>query len=262
VSAAHPDIKSIEFSPAVIAELQKARDRPSAEAKKRAAAAAAAAAAGRIKVLTMYMPSNSLKRVLFAAHPHGTLFTMGEAKHVLWEYVKAHQLERGGGRAVAIDEVLFDALFKNNKGAAKAGAVAEVGSELAKQALSTRFEAEMAAYHALVREGEEAQADFRRGKLPQVEVVTERRQGTKVVTRLSNLEVFGVDPAAVAKHAQKVFACSATVQPSLLKDSKLRDVLVQGSVLGQVEAVLTDEFGIPPNLVVSRDSAAKKKKKK
>lgn len=52
---------------------------------------------------------------------------------------------------------------------------------------------------------------MRKGVLTNVQLVSERRQGNKKVTRATGLEAFFVDAEALAVELQKRFACSTSV---------------------------------------------------
>jgi translation initiation factor 2D len=66
----------------------------------------------------------------------------------------------------------------------------------------------MQAHHRVSRGAESV---VRKGALKSVQIMTERRQGNKKVTRLTGIESFLVDADVLATELQKKFACSTSV---------------------------------------------------
>ncbi|KAL0456274.1 UNVERIFIED_CONTAM: Eukaryotic translation initiation factor 2D [Sesamum latifolium] len=64
------------------------------------------------------------------------------------------------------------------------------------------------AHHVVTRGSDSV---VRKGALKPLQIVTERRQGNKKVTKLSGLESFLIDAEILASELQKKFACSTTV---------------------------------------------------
>lgn len=50
-----------------------------------------------------------------------------------------------------------------------------------------------------------------KGAVRNVQILTERRQGNKKVTKVTGFETFLINPEALASELQKKFACSTTV---------------------------------------------------
>lgn len=104
---------------------------------------------------------------------------------------------------VVLDATLCDALYK---GAIKKGS--SYPTEVHKREVGPAFLGRMQVHHLVTRG---AASVARKGAVHAVQIVTERRQGNKKVTRLSGLETFLLDADALAAELQKKFACSTTV---------------------------------------------------
>ncbi len=106
---------------------------------------------------------------------------------------------------------------------------------------------------------ESGAARFRRGDASPINVHLEIRQGKKKVTRVDNVESYGVDAKTVARLLQRRFACSATTQdPPGAKNAARRsaEIVVQGDLTRDIVTVLCDEFGLPRSLVVVHGTGA------
>ena len=74
----------------------------------------------------------------------------------------------------------------------------------------------------------------------------EKRQGRKTITRLTGMELFGIDPEILASELKIMCASSTTVSPVVgVKSSQPQvEVMIQGSKLKEVCQSLT-KYGIP-----------------
>ncbi|KAI0470043.1 hypothetical protein GGR56DRAFT_150539 [Xylariaceae sp. FL0804] len=82
-------------------------------------------------------------------------------------------------------------------------------------------------FHAIARNQQPADKP-RSGPPPQIQVTIEKRTGTKVVTKVSNLENFFIDPHLLAPELQKKCAGSASVSQVSGGKPGLLEVVVQG----------------------------------
>lgn len=103
---------------------------------------------------------------------------------------------------VILDVTLCDALYK---GAIKKGSA--YPTEIHKKDLGSAFLNRMQVHHKVSRGTQEV---IRKGAIRTIQIMTERRQGNKKMTRLSGLECFLMDPDSLASELQKKFACSTT----------------------------------------------------
>lgn len=132
------------------------------------------------------------------------LYSASEASEIVFEYIEKQNLVKPTNKSVVVlDPILCDALFK---GAIKKGST--YPTEIHKKDLGQTFISRMQAHHSVTRGNESA---VRKGSLKALQIVTERRQGNKKVTKVSGAETFLIDAEALANELQKKFACSTTV---------------------------------------------------
>ncbi|OMO77514.1 Translation initiation factor SUI1 [Corchorus olitorius] len=178
----------------------------------------------------------------------GKLYSASEASDIVFKYIEKENLVKQTNKAVVVlDATLCDALFK---GAIKKGST--YPTEIHKKDLGSTFVSRMQAHHIVTRGTESV---VRKGALKTVQIVTERRQGNKKVTKVSGLETFLIDAEAMASELQKKFACSTTV--SELPGKKGLEVLIQGGVIDNVARHLHEQYGIPKRFIEVLDKTRK-----
>ncbi|TYG59269.1 hypothetical protein ES288_D08G288400v1 [Gossypium darwinii] len=178
----------------------------------------------------------------------GKLYSASEATDIVFKYIEKENLVKQTNKAtVVLDVTLCDALFK---GAIKKGST--YPTEIHKKDLGATFINRMQAHHMVTRGGESV---VRKGVLKTVQIMTERRQGNKKVTKVSGLETFLIDPEALASELQKKFACSTTVAE--LRGKKGLEVLIQGGVIDDVARHLLEQYGIPKRYIEVLDKTRK-----
>lgn len=172
---------------------------------------------------------------------------------------------------VILDVTLCDALYK---GAIKKGTA--YPTEIHKKDLGSTFLKRMQVHHIVIRGTQEV---IRKGAIKTIQIMTERRQGNKKMTRLSGLECFLMDPDSLASELQKKFACSTTtaelpgnlfnIHNSFSDYEQTNDwhkgynalylhisgkkgqyeVLVQGGVIDDLAKHLVDHYGVPKRYI-------------
>lgn len=134
----------------------------------------------------------------------GKLYSASEATEVVFRYIDQENLVKPTDKStVVLDAILCDALYK---GAIKKGST--YPTEIHKKDLGATFINRMQAHHRVTRGSESV---IRKGALKTIQIMTERRQGNKKVTKLSGMESFLIDAEALASELQKKFACSTSV---------------------------------------------------
>lgn len=158
-----------------------------------------------LEVVEVYKPSVHVNPILASVGADtGKLYSASEATDIVFTYVEKENLVKQTDKSIVVlDPILCDALFK---GAIKKGTM--YPTEIHKRDLGAAFVNRMQAHHVVTRGSESV---VRKGGLKTIQIMTERRQGNKKVTKLSGLETFLVDPEALASELQKKFACSTTV---------------------------------------------------
>lgn len=158
-----------------------------------------------LEVSEMYKPSVHVNPIFGAVGAETSrLYTASEASEVVFQYVEKENLVKPSNKStVMLDATLCDALFK---GAIKKGSI--YPTEIHKKDLGQTFIVRMQAHHCVTRANDTV---VRKGALKPIQIMTERRQGNKKVTKLSGMESFLLDAEALASELQKKFACSTTV---------------------------------------------------
>lgn len=158
-----------------------------------------------VDVSELYKPSTHVNPIFAAVGADaGKIYSASEASEIVFAYVENEKLAKQADKSIVVlDATLCDALFK---GAIKKGLM--YPTEIHKKDLGQTFINRMQAHHRVTRGSDSV---IRKGALKPVQIVTERRQGNKKVTKLSGLESFLIDTEALASELQKKFACSTTV---------------------------------------------------
>lgn len=156
-------------------------------------------------VTELYKPSAHVNPIFTAIGADtGKLYNASEASQIVFGYIEKEKLVKQEDKSVVIlDAILCDALFK---GVIKKGST--YPTEIHRKDIGPMFISRMQAHHVVTRGSDTA---VRKGALRPLQMVTERRQGNKKVTKVSGLESFLIDAETLASELQKKFACSTTV---------------------------------------------------
>ncbi|WEW55871.1 hypothetical protein PRK78_001305 [Emydomyces testavorans] len=113
-------------------------------------------------------------------------------------------------------------------------------------------------YHAILKP-EQTLKDVkpRAGALPKVVVLIERRAGSKVVTRITGLETFGVSPQMLGDELQKKCASRTSVAQAVGAAKGSMELLVQGDHRRTVDEMLRDR-GVKSQWIDVVDKTQKK----
>ncbi|KAI9099645.1 hypothetical protein K1719_024650 [Acacia pycnantha] len=202
-----------------------------------------------LEVAEIYKPSVHVNPIFSAVEADtGKLYSASEASDIVFKYVEKENLVKPTNKSIVVlDVVLCDALFK---GAIKKGTT--YPTEIHKKDLGSTFISRMQAHHVVTRGGEQV---IRKGAIKTIQIVTERRQGNKKVTKLTGMETFLIDAEALAAALQKKFACSTTVAE--LPGKKGNEVLVQGGVIDDLAKHLIEQYGVPKRFIEVLDKTKK-----
>ncbi|KAI3986403.1 hypothetical protein MKX01_037685 [Papaver californicum] len=194
-----------------------------------------------LEVVEIYKSSVHVNPILGALGVDtGRYFSASEATDIVSSYVENQNLVKPTNKAIVVlDATLCDALFK---GTIKKGST--YPTEIHKKDLGAAFLSRMQPHHRVTRGSESA---VRKGALKTVQIVTERRQGNKKVTRVSGLESFLVDADVLASELQKKFACSTTVAE--LPGKKGHEVVIQGGVIDNLGKYLLEHYAVPKRFI-------------
>lgn len=202
-----------------------------------------------LEVAEIYKPSVHVNPIFASVGVDtGKLFSASEATDIVFRYIEKENLVKPTDKSmVVLDAILCDALFK---GAIKKGST--YPTAIHKKELGHTFVNRMQAHHVVTRGGESV---VRKGALKNIQIMTERRQGNKKVTKVSGFESFLMDAEALASELQKKFACSTTVAE--LPGKKGHEVLVQGGVIEDLAKHLVEQYGIPKRCIEVLDKTKK-----
>lgn len=204
----------------------------------------------QLEVDEIYKPTSHVNPIFLAVEADtGKYYSASEASDVVFRYVEKENLVKPTDRAkVILDATLCDALYK---GAVKKGSA--YPSEIHKKDLGSTFINRMQIHHRVARGNEVV---VRKGAIRTVQIMTERRQGNKKMTRVSGLECFLMDADSIASELQKKFACSTTTAELPGKKGQ-HEVLVQGGVIENLAKHLVDHYGVPKRFIEVYDKTKK-----
>ncbi|CAN6475456.1 unnamed protein product [Victoria cruziana] len=207
-------------------------------------------AKAQLDVVEIYKSTTHVNPVLAAvgADP-GKYFSASEASEIVFSYIEKENLVKPTDKAIVLlDAALCDALYK---GTVKKGST--YPTLIHKKDLAATFLNRMQVHHRVTRGNE---STIRKGAVKPVQIMSERRQGNKKVTRVSGLESFLIDPESLASELQKKFACSTSVAELPGKKGQL-EVLVQGGVIDDLARHLVEHYGINKRYIEILDKTKK-----
>ncbi|KAL8225869.1 hypothetical protein R6Q57_018426 [Mikania cordata] len=203
-----------------------------------------------MEVIEIYKPSVHVNPIFTSLGADTRLlYTQSEASEVVFAYIEKENLVKPTNKPIVVlDAMLCDALFK---GAIKKGST--YPSAIHKKDLAPTFISRMQPHHQVTRGKETI---VKKGGLKPMQIMTERRQGNKKVTKVSGMEPFLIDAEPLASELQKKFACSTSVTE--LPGKKGHEVLVQGGVIDDLARYLVEQYGIPKKYIEVLDKTARK----
>ncbi|GAB2271114.1 hypothetical protein Dimus_005962 [Dionaea muscipula] len=204
-----------------------------------------------LEIEEIYKPSSHVSPIFASVGADaGNFFKASDATDVVFSYVEKENLVKPTDKSfVILDAILCDALYK---GTIKKGTI--YPTEIHKKDLGPTFLNRMQAHLKVTRGSESA---VKKGTIKPVQIMTERRQGNKKVTRVSGFEMFLMDAESLASELQKKFACSTSVAELPGSGKKGHEVLVQGGVIDQLAKHLVEQYGIPKKYIEVYDKTKK-----
>ena len=114
-------------------------------------------------------------------------------------------------------------------------------------------------HYAILKPGQTlADVKPKAGASPKATVTLEKRTGSKTVTKVTNLEIFGIIPSLLAEELQKKCASSTSVTQAVGAPKGVMEVLVQGDQRKVVDTALTRR-GLRSQWIDVVDKTKKKK---
>ncbi|AGO13942.1 AaceriAGR079Wp [[Ashbya] aceris (nom. inval.)] len=126
------------------------------------------------------------------------------------------------------------------------------------QALAALLARSFSEYFVVMR-GETPLSKPHKGRAPPIKVTTERKIYKKVVTKVANIEIYGVDPEELA--AELRVRCSGSTTITDIPNTKAVEVQVQGPHEATIVGIL-NKHGIPSKYINLDCKVQPKKKKK
>lgn len=164
-----------------------------------------------IEAYQLYRPRSALKPLGFV----GEYLTAAELKKQVADYLTSHDL--GTGR-----EIRPDAALQSIIGGAKDLVLRD---EIMPAVLKN-----CAVHHVIFRTGDENSKKIKKGVIPKINIKTQRRGGNKVVTIVTGMEAFYVEPKELAEELRVACAGSTSADKG--------SVLVQGNHVDKICRVL------------------------
>jgi translation initiation factor 2D len=173
------------------------------------------------------------------------LYTPAQVTSFLKTYIENNPeltSQSSSARFVKLDPFLANNILGSNSSPADTKALA--AGEIARDVLQKRILDDhnlCVPYWVLLRNGRNwSSSDSslpkpKSGPSPKVAVVIEKRTGTKTVTKVGNVEVFGINPDLLASDLQKKCASSTSVGQLMGGKPGMMEVLVQGDQREVVE---------------------------
>lgn len=191
-----------------------------------------------------------------------TIFTAQEVRQAVTEYIESEKLiSETNKRLVKLNPTLANAVFDGTGTLDKE--VLAKGS-VPRDALIDRVTRAMSSSYAILRNNADpSSVKPRAGSPPKIHITLETRSGNKMVTKVSGLEVYHVNPRPLADELRKVCAGSTSVEPlaggAKKTEKPVEEVMVQGPQRDAVVKAL-ERRGVSQRWIEVLDKTKGKKK--
>lgn len=205
----------------------------------------------------LYKPMSACQRFItgITADVPQSYYTQQELKKLLDLYVANNNLIDPENKSLVKYD---DTLYQMSNRAPQNGGIQKIarGLIVSPTFLSKNFNT----YHQIYKpNGEPLLKVPEKGPIPTLEIVTEKKIGRKVITRVTNFEKFKIDSEELAAALRKKCSGSTTIGES--KSTKTAEVQVQGPHGSIVISILND-YGIPTKWISFENKVKPKQKKK
>ncbi|KAJ5418773.1 uncharacterized protein N7487_002323 [Penicillium crustosum] len=218
-----------------------------------------------ITVQSLYRPSGKLVPTIFpalAASDTNNFYKYSEVSSHLDQYLESQNppiISKENRRIITLNPFLANTIFNSSstedKGTLARGKVTRDG--LFKRLMDDKTL--LSPYHVILKTGQTiADVKPKAGTAPKVHVTLEKRTGSKTVTKVMTLEVFGIIPSLLAQELQKKCAGSTSVTQATGAPKGVMEVLVQGDQRKAIETALVRR-GLKPQMIEVVDKTKKKK---
>ncbi|KAJ5301663.1 Translation initiation factor SUI1 [Penicillium antarcticum] len=218
-----------------------------------------------ISVQNLYRPSGKLIPNIFpalSASNSSNFYKYSDISTHLDQYLQSQDppiVSRENRRIITINPFLANTIFTSDstedKGTLARGKITRDG--LLKRIAEDRT---LVQPHYLILKNDQTIADVKpkAGTAPKVTVTLEKRTGSKTVTKVMNLEIFGMIPTLLSQELQKKCAGSTSVTQATGAPKGVMEVLVQGDQRKAIETAL-GRRGLKSQWIAVVDKTKKKK---
>lgn len=214
----------------------------------------------KITIQTVYRASSKLVPTLLPSKTE--FYTAQQISSALKAYIEQHPDLGGQGTSyIKLDPFIANNILGSNASPEDNKAIA--AGRISRGALQKRVLEDShlcQPYHVIVRNASGSDTKPKSGPPPHVHITIEKRTGTKVVTKISNLEPFFIDPHLLAPELQKKCAGSASVAQLTGGKPGLLEVVVQGDQRKILTEDVLAKRGIDAKWVDVVDKTKSKKK--
>jgi translation initiation factor 2D len=216
-----------------------------------------------LNVQTLYRPTQKLTPEIFPASSSSNpknYYKYTEVSTHLDTYLQSQNLiSLENKRIITLNPFLANTIFTSpspeDQGTLKRGKVTRDG--LLKRIIEDHTF--LQPHYAILKPGQTlADVKPKAGATPKALVTLEKRTGSKTVTKVTGLEVFGIVPALLAEELQKKCASSTSVTQAVGAPKGVMEVLVQGDQRKVVDTALARR-GLKSQWVEVVDKTKKKK---
>ena len=248
------------------AALESGNKPAASEGKKPATTGGADPAVGQsLTVQTLYRATSKLSPDIFPSLPASNpknYYTYSDVSSHLDKYLQSQDppiVSKENRRIINLNPYLANTVFTSgsseDQGTLKRGMVTRDG--LLKRIMEDT--SMLQPHYAILKPGQTlADVKPKAGATPKAQVTIEKRTGSKVVTKVTNLEVFSIIPSVLAEELQKKCASSTSVTQANGAPKGVMEVLVQGDQRNAIETALVRR-GLKSQWVDVVDKAKKKK---
>ncbi|KAJ5975904.1 RNA binding protein Ligatin/Tma64 [Penicillium waksmanii] len=216
-------------------------------------------------VQTLYRPTGKLAPTIFPALSTSdpkNFYKYAEVSTYLDQYLQSQVppiISKDNRRIITLNPFLAETVFTSSstedQGTLKRGKTTRDG--LLKRIQEDRTL--LQPHYAILKPGQTlAEVKPKSGATPKALVTIEKRTGSKTMTKVTNLEIFGIIPALLAEELQKKCASSTSVTQATGAAKGVMEVLVQGDQRQVVQTALVRR-GLKTQWVDMVDKTKKKK---
>lgn len=216
-----------------------------------------------LNVQTLYRPTQKLTPEIFPASSSSNpknYYKYTDVSTHLDQYLQSQNLiSPENRRIITLNPFLANTIFTSSspedQGTLKRGKVTRDG--LLKRIIEDHTF--LQPHYAILKPGQTlADVKPKAGATPKALVTLEKRTGSKTVTKVTGLEVFGIVPSLLAEELQKKCASSTSVTQAVGAPKGVMEVLVQGDQRKVVDTALSRR-GLKSQWVEVVDKTKKKK---